>query len=60
MTDNSDQESLAEALKECPLANFLGRLTLPEDVAETAPFLCSPASRQITGQTIHVSAGAIT
>lgn len=42
-----------------PLANLLRRPSLPEDVAESVRFLCLPASRQITGQTIHTSAGAI-
>ena len=60
VTDNFDEESLAEALRTGPLANFLGRLTEPEDIAEAVLFLCLPASRQITGQTLHVSAGAIT
>lgn len=42
-----------------PLANLLGRPSLPEDVAQVVTFLCLPASRQITGQTLHTSAGAI-
>lgn len=54
-----DEPSLAAALREGPLANLLGRVTLPDDIAQTVLFLCLPASRQITGQTIHVSAGAI-
>jgi NAD(P)-dependent dehydrogenase (short-subunit alcohol dehydrogenase family) len=35
------------------------RLSDPEDIAATVLFLCLPASRQITGQTLHVSAGAV-
>jgi NAD(P)-dependent dehydrogenase (short-subunit alcohol dehydrogenase family) len=42
-----------------PLSNLLDRLTLPEDVAGAVLFLCLPESRQITAQTLHVSAGAI-
>lgn len=42
-----------------PLANLLRRVSEPEDVAEAVLFLCSAGGRQITGQTIHVSAGAI-
>lgn len=42
-----------------PLANLLRRPSQPEDVAQVVCFLCLPASRQITGQTIHTSAGAI-
>ncbi len=41
------------------LENFLHRLSEPEDVAATVLFLCLPASRQITAQTIHTSAGSV-
>jgi NAD(P)-dependent dehydrogenase (short-subunit alcohol dehydrogenase family) len=37
----------------------LGRLVRPEDVAELALFLCSPAGEGITGQDLNVSAGAV-
>lgn len=40
--------------------NFFQRLSEPEDIAGTIAFLCAPISRQITGQTIHVSAGLVT
>lgn len=59
VTDNFEEDALASALQEGPLSNLLGRLTEPDDIAEAVLFLCLPASRQITGQTIHVSAGAI-
>lgn len=52
-------ERLAAALTAGPIANLLGRISEPEDIAAVALFLCQPASRQITGQTVHVSAGAI-
>lgn len=52
-------EQLSQALVEGPLANLLHRISEPEDVAAVALFLCQPASRQITGQTLHVSGGAI-
>lgn len=52
-------ESLDQALSAGPIANLLHRASLPEDIAATILFLCLPASRQITGQTIHVSGGAI-
>ena len=55
-------QGLAGAQKlseEGPLANLFRRPSLPEDVAATILFLCLPASRQITGQTIHTSAGAV-
>jgi NAD(P)-dependent dehydrogenase (short-subunit alcohol dehydrogenase family) len=53
------RETLAAALHEGPISNLLNRISEPEDIAETVLFLCLPASRQITAQTIHVSAGAI-
>jgi len=59
VTDNFTPDSLAAALKEGPLANLLQRVSEPEDIAAAILFLCEPGSRQITGQTIHVSGGAI-
>jgi len=52
-------EALAQALVSGPIANLLQRISEPEDIAAVALFLCQPVSRQITGQTVHVSAGAI-
>lgn len=43
-----------------PQENFFHRMSEPEDVAATIRFLLGPGSRQITGQTIHVSVEAIT
>lgn len=59
-TDFGDARALDRAAIEGPLANLLQRVSQPEDVAATILFLCLPASRQITGQTIHTSAGAVT
>jgi hypothetical protein len=42
-----------------PLENFFHRVSQPEDVAAAILFLCFPGNRQITGQTIHTSAGAV-
>jgi NAD(P)-dependent dehydrogenase (short-subunit alcohol dehydrogenase family) len=56
---NMDQAAMQRAVNEGPLSNLLHRVSLAEDVADAVLFLCSPQSRQITGQTIHVSAGAI-
>jgi NAD(P)-dependent dehydrogenase (short-subunit alcohol dehydrogenase family) len=53
-------ETVAAKASSGPNANFFKRITEPEDVAATIVFLCSPGARQITGQTIHVSAGAVT
>jgi NAD(P)-dependent dehydrogenase (short-subunit alcohol dehydrogenase family) len=48
-----------DLVKSGPLANLLGRISLPEDVASVILYLCRPESRQITGQAIHTSAGAV-
>ena len=42
-----------------PMENLFHRVSQPEDVAAAVLFLCTPGSRQITGQTIHTSAGAV-
>ncbi|GHJ38697.1 SDR family NAD(P)-dependent oxidoreductase [Streptomyces sp. TS71-3] len=49
----------AERARTGPTANLFGRPCEPADVAGAIVFLCSPESRQITGQVVHVSAGAI-
>jgi 3-oxoacyl-[acyl-carrier protein] reductase len=38
--------------------NLVGRRGSAEEVAEAVAFLCSPASRYITGETMHVNGGA--
>ncbi|MBU4530329.1 MAG: SDR family oxidoreductase [Hoeflea sp.] len=38
--------------------NLVGHRGSPEDVAEAVAFLCGPASRYITGETLHVNGGA--
>lgn len=57
---NIDVSVLRQSVIDGPKANFLGRVSESEDVAAVIAFLCTPGSRQITGQTIHVSAGHIT
>jgi NAD(P)-dependent dehydrogenase (short-subunit alcohol dehydrogenase family) len=52
-------EILDAAVRQGPLANLLQRVSEPEDIAGVIAFLCLPASRQITGQVIQVSAGAV-
>lgn len=51
--------AMRAAVSAGPLANLLQRVSEPEDVANVVAFLCLPASRQITGQVIHTSAGAV-
>jgi NAD(P)-dependent dehydrogenase (short-subunit alcohol dehydrogenase family) len=47
------------AVEAGPNANLFKRISEPGDVAATIAFLCLPESRQITAQTVHVSAGAV-
>lgn len=54
-----DDDALDRAAREGPLQNLLRRVTEPEDIAHVIAFLCLPASRQITGQVLQVSAGAV-
>lgn len=54
-----DDEARRRRAGEGPAANLFGRPSEPEDVAASIVFLCRPDARQITGQVIHVSAGAI-
>ena len=50
---------IEEMVKTGPLANLLGRPSDPEDVTSLIVYLCRRESRQITGQAIHTSAGAV-
>ena len=50
---------LDKAASSGPLENLFHRVSQPEDVAAAVLFLCQPSSRQVTGQTIHTSAGAV-
>ena len=53
MTDALSEEIQAEIRKKIPLADF----GTPEDVANLALFLASPAARYITGQVMAVDGG---
>jgi 3-oxoacyl-[acyl-carrier protein] reductase len=55
MTSVLSPEMHAEVLKKIPL-NCLGQ---PEDIAEAALFLASPAARYITGQVLTVDGGMV-
>lgn len=52
-------DELQKAVQDGPLRNLLGRVSTAEDVAAPIVFLCTDAARQITGQLVHVSAGAV-
>ncbi len=54
-----DADALQRVASSGPLENLFHRVSQPEDVAAAIVFLCLPSSRQITGQTIHTSAGAV-
>jgi NAD(P)-dependent dehydrogenase (short-subunit alcohol dehydrogenase family) len=54
-----DAEALQNAASTGPLENLFHRVSQPEDVAAAILFLCLPASRQITAQVVHTSAGAV-
>jgi NAD(P)-dependent dehydrogenase (short-subunit alcohol dehydrogenase family) len=57
---NIDLSMMEAKVASGPQENFFHRVTESDDVAATIQFLCGRGSRQITGQTIHVSAGAVT
>lgn len=54
-----DPDQSQQAVTRGPLANVFRRPSEAVDVAEAIVFLCLPAARQITAQTIHTSAGAV-
>ena len=53
------EDSMGRDVSGGALENFFKRVSEPEDVAAAVLFLCLPASRQITGQVIHTSAGVV-
>ncbi|MBP1687877.1 MAG: hypothetical protein H6Q33_4020 [Deltaproteobacteria bacterium] len=52
-------EALEAMAKNSAIANPIGRLLQPGDIAHAVAFLCHPRSWGITGQVLHVNAGAI-
>jgi NAD(P)-dependent dehydrogenase (short-subunit alcohol dehydrogenase family) len=53
-------DAFDRVLSQGPMENLLHSVPESEDVAAVILFLCLPASRQVTGQTLHTSAGFIT
>jgi 3-oxoacyl-[acyl-carrier protein] reductase len=51
----SNREVLRRTLQFAPY----GRLGNPEEVADVVLFLCSPAARWVTGQSINISGGFV-
>jgi NAD(P)-dependent dehydrogenase (short-subunit alcohol dehydrogenase family) len=54
-----DDEAYTAIVSSGPLENLLHRPAEAEDVAAVILFLCLPASRQMTGQVLHTSAGLV-
>jgi len=52
-------EQLAAAASQSSIANPMGLVLQPEDIAHAVAFLCHPDSRGITGQVLHVNAGSL-
>lgn len=52
-------EALQTAATVSPIANPMGVVLTADDIAHAVYFLCQPASGRITGQTLHVNAGAL-
>lgn len=59
LRERNSREFLEHMVSAGDERNFVGRLCEPDDVASAVTYLCLPESRQITGQVIHVSAGAV-
>jgi 3-hydroxybutyrate dehydrogenase len=51
--------SRAEAEVDLKRLNPQGRFILPQEVADTVLWLCTPAAQSITGQAISVSGGEV-
>jgi NAD(P)-dependent dehydrogenase (short-subunit alcohol dehydrogenase family) len=52
-------EALQTAATASPIANPMGVVLSPDDIAHAVAFLCHPKSARITGQVLHVNAGAL-
>jgi NAD(P)-dependent dehydrogenase (short-subunit alcohol dehydrogenase family) len=54
-----DTERLASVARSSNIANPMGLVLQPEDIAHAVAFLCHPDSRGITGQVLHVNGGSL-
>jgi 2-hydroxycyclohexanecarboxyl-CoA dehydrogenase len=54
-----DAAALGATAQSSAIANPMGIVLEPDDIAHAVAFLCHPASRGITGQVLHVNAGAL-
>jgi 2-hydroxycyclohexanecarboxyl-CoA dehydrogenase len=52
-------EALTIAATSSPIANPMGVVLSPDDIAHAIHFLCQAESGRITGQVLHVNAGAL-
>lgn len=55
----NSRDRLVQAVRDSPIRNLLGVVLDPDDVAEAVAYLVSPASRYVTGQTLHINAGGL-
>jgi NAD(P)-dependent dehydrogenase (short-subunit alcohol dehydrogenase family) len=55
----TSEDGFERLVSEGPFENLLHSVAESDDVAEVILFLCLPASRQLTAQTLHTSAGYI-
>lgn len=53
------RDALEKMARNSPIANPMGLVMEPADIAHAVTFLCHPESRAITGQVLHVNAGAL-
>jgi NAD(P)-dependent dehydrogenase (short-subunit alcohol dehydrogenase family) len=57
--EQDSDEDRARRASQGATGNLFNRFAQPDDIAQVIAFLCLPESRQITGQTVHASAGSI-